>query len=97
MDTSNHVLAKEFRLIDRSLEMAEAAFALVNSGTTEVAEIRSANVMLGSGRLHQTAAKAFISGRLNAPKLAASEAKLIDQTKRHDAKQINHIPGSPGQ
>lgn len=65
-------------LLDRSVEMAESAYDAISSGATEA---KNCNVMLGSARVLQGAARQRIQGRLAAGRLAFQEAKLIEQDK----------------
>lgn len=91
MDATTHVMATEFGWIERSLQMADSAFDLVSSEAAETMEVRRGNVMLGASRMYQNAAKDRIRGRLDALKIAAGEAKLIDQVK----KTQGQISGKP--
>lgn len=69
-------VSSEVGLLDRSVEMAEAAFDGISSG---VLESKTCNVMLGAGRVLQGAARIRLQTRLSAGKLALQEAKLIQQ------------------
>ena len=64
----------EVTLLDRSVEMAEAAFDAITSGAIEA---KNCNVMLGAGRVLQGAARQRLTQRLAAGKLAMQEAKLV--------------------
>jgi hypothetical protein len=66
----------EVGLLDRSVEMAEAAFNAITSGAIEA---KNCNVMLGAGRVLQGAARQRLTQRLAAGKLAFQEAKLVEQ------------------
>lgn len=67
-------ISKEVSLLDRSVEMAEAAFDAITSGATEA---KNCNVMLGAGRVLQGAARQRLIQRLAAGKLAFQEARLV--------------------
>jgi hypothetical protein len=71
-------------LLDRSVEMAEAAYL---GSTTGAVETKSCNVMLGAARVVQGAARQSIASRMAAGRLAFQEAKLIEATK-DDQKSI---------
>jgi hypothetical protein len=67
----------EVSLLDRSVEMAEAAFDAIMSGATEA---KNCNVMLGAGRVLQGAARQRLTQRLSAGRLAMQEARLVEQS-----------------
>lgn len=69
-------ISREVNLVDRSVEMAEAAF---NGLATGAIEAKVGNVYLGAGRVLQGAARIRLATRLAAGKLALQEAKLIEQ------------------
>jgi hypothetical protein len=75
--TVHPTVLHEINLLDRSVEMAEAAF---NAITTGAAEARNCSVMLGAGRVLQGAARQRLTQRLAAGKLALQEAKLVEQS-----------------
>lgn len=77
-------ISKEMSLLDRSVEMAESAYGAISTGA---AEAKACNVMLGSARVVQGAARQSIASRLAAGRLAFQEAKLIDAS-RDDRKPI---------
>jgi hypothetical protein len=68
----------EVGLLDRSVEIAEAAFTAIQTGA---ADARACQVYLGSARVLQGAARQRLNNRLAAGKLALQEAKLIEQEK----------------
>lgn len=78
---ANEVLAvhpairHEMAHLDRSVEMAEAAFQAISTGA---AEAKQCNVMLGAARIHQGAARQKLASRMQAGKLAFQEAKLVE-------------------
>jgi hypothetical protein len=74
--TIHPMIKTEVGLLDRSVEMAEAAF---NAITTGAAEAKNCNVMLGAGRVLQGASRQRLAGRLAAGKLAMMESKLVEQ------------------
>lgn len=68
-------VAKEMGLLDRSVDLAEQA---VDAITTGAMLARDCNVLLGAGRIIQSAARQNIVNRLAAGRLAMQEAKLIE-------------------
>jgi vancomycin permeability regulator SanA len=68
-------ISREMGLLDRSIAMAEQAATAITTGAMPA---KDCNVLLGSGRLFQSAARQSIVNRMQAARLAMQEAKLIE-------------------
>ena len=68
-------IAFESSLLARSVEVAEQAAQCITTGAMPA---KDCNVLLGSGRLFQSAARQSVANRLAASRLAMQEAKLIE-------------------
>ena len=68
-------IEKEMSHLNRSVEMAEAAFTGISTGAMEA---KQCNVMLGTARVLLGVSRQSVANRLATGKLVFQEAKLVE-------------------